>query len=1404
MKKRILSALLALVMVLALLPATAFAVNYTAETTPQTSPVTGMENGKSTLQYYKLTQLNYGYGITEPGWYWLDNKSDQQNQKYWNIGCGVVAGNVWYQSAMDAINAGRYNFTLLNGGSVTDWGAAASVTLQVDLNGYSLTVPAWEARVTNITLTDPNLSDHPGRTSSFGGITKNDGTKPFTLKATNVGSVGSISLTGNRNTVLLDNSALTGNVTLDGTTAATNGTTYTGQSFTMRNGASITGTVAITGDNNTIQLSNATVSSTFTVNASGGTVQISDNCTIGAITVGPHANQAVNTTLPIVNVSGSTVNSLARNAAIGTSAGINNSNLNTFTVNSSNIPGGITTEYGTVSVTSSTVGGAVTVKAGSLTLNGATLTGALTLGGASSDEVNLTITGTNNTIGATINKVGSINKNNRFNPPADPTNGNTWGAITDTTNEAISKITGGTFLGPVPSNWLVVSGNEARAFELSVGGKYTYHSQAQLGDILTTQNLNAGNVITYIPARLTGLSQTITFVNGSEKLGEVKGNGYVPIVAPSQVAGRGTPSWYYNKTSYDAGSTLTTGTEAAVQIDAQLTSSEITKLTDVNVRSSNLKDSLRAALTQSGDGGTISLSGGVSTSGSTAIEMDLTTDMVLKDQGGTVVLRGIKVVYNSTSGVVTFSADNATNANYSKYGVTFEATSSGLTILRLSNGKKYSLTNGGINVIQSSLKIACVDEAPGANTGNSIIATVNIGSLGQAGQKALAAKIQGTDDGATPGVFNWYNTGNESPAMIQALNAEAAKITSTQISQWINQAQQAAWRTRYTGSATAAQLALTGYDEVWLVPYLAMTVTQQNDGGTMTATLTPSFRVEVRQSAAGAATAATNKFTNPFTNLNRTNPTQYPFVDRFVAQQGRSLGTLTGDVGTIYVRFGSNLSSLYANTYMHQDGTYVYPASATGTWIIRNAGSNGLGSVVINKTPATVEMQPGTWTTTWLYYDNLQAAVDQTVKQAAGNEDEIILKQSYAGSTTINVTGEARTFMVKTEGNHTLTAANNNFTVSPTGTGKDWTVQLTKDVLSGGSVAITVQTVTNGSASVSTNRAKAGDTVTVTTTPNGNYSTLGVSAVGNNNTSISVSGSGNSWSFKVPENVTSITVTPSFGVAGQASISVNNVGNGSATVANGASVVTQGSTVTVYTVPKTGYRATGVSVTFSNGTTVNATNTGTNTWTFTVPAGATAVTVTPSFTMDSGLPFTDVPANNFYLDYVKFVYKHGMMEGFGNKYTFNGNGNVTRAQLVLILYRLSGSPAISSYANFKDVPANAWYSQAVAWASANKIVDGRPGNVFDPGTAVTRQEFATILYRYNSFRGLGAGNKSNLSQFTDRGYVQSYALEAMQWAVGNGIIGGTTNTTLSPNGTAIRFQAAAMLTRYCQTFLKMS
>lgn len=661
---------------------------------------------------------------------------------------------------------------------------------------------------------------------------------------------------------------------------------------------------------------------------------------------------------------------------------------------------------------------------------------------------------------------------------------------------------------------------------------------------------------------------------------------------------------------------------------------------------------------------------------------------------------------------------------------------------------------------------------------------------GDAATKQYVANlIQGTLDGDTAASFDW----SRSTAVKQAVNAVQAGITSSQVQNWRDQAQRKAWQNHYSGSPTKDQYTTdsvsAGYTQVWLVPYLNVTASKYNKNGTLTAALSVYYRVEVRDTNGGKP---------------------------IEVQAGRALGTLGEEFDTgVVVKFGNELNSQINlnrnNAYMRQDDTYVYQNSSDG-FTISHSGRTGLGTIVIDQTAPLVmlERSSGATNTTHVgkgqtaYYTTLQAAVNDTQPQPKYHEDRITVLNGYKASDSIDVTGLARTFYIKAEGNTTLTRASNNFTMTPDTTGSLWTVQLAKETATG-TVAIYVTDVANGNASASIVRAKAGDTVTITTNPNSGYYTLGVSAVGSNNTSIAVSGSGNSWSFKVPDNVVSVTVTPNFGVGGgQVSINVNNATNGSATVSSGTNNVTQGSTITVYTVPRAGYRATGVSVYFNNGTSVNATNTGTNTWVFTVPAGATTATVTPSFTVETGLPFTDVGSNDFYLQYVNFVYKHGMMEGFGNKYTFNGNGNVTRAQIVLILYRLSGSPSVSGVTKFSDVPANQWYSAAVAWASNNNIVNGRSNSIFDPGTAVTRQELAAILYRYNNYRGLSNGNLSNLSQFTDRGYVQSYAKEAMQWAVGNGIISGTTNTTLSPNGTAIRYQAAAMLTRYCQNFLKMS
>ena len=100
-------------------------------------------------------------------------------------------------------------------------------------------------------------------------------------------------------------------------------------------------------------------------------------------------------------------------------------------------------------------------------------------------------------------------------------------------------------------------------------------------------------------------------------------------------------------------------------------------------------------------------------------------------------------------------------------------------------------------------------------------------------------------------------------------------------------------------------------------------------------------------------------------------------------------------------------------------------------------------------------------------------------------------------------------------------------------------------------------------------------------------------------------------------------------------------------------------------------------------------------------------------------------------------------------------------------------------------------------------MNGRNSTTFAPNDAITRQELAAILYRYTSFRGLTNNKLTSLSGYTDQGQVDDYASIPMQWCVGNGIINGTSNTTLTPRGTAQRYQAAIMLMRYCQSFLGM-
>ena len=185
-------------------------------------------------------------------------------------------------------------------------------------------------------------------------------------------------------------------------------------------------------------------------------------------------------------------------------------------------------------------------------------------------------------------------------------------------------------------------------------------------------------------------------------------------------------------------------------------------------------------------------------------------------------------------------------------------------------------------------------------------------------------------------------------------------------------------------------------------------------------------------------------------------------------------------------------------------------------------------------------------------------------------------------------------------------------------------------------------------------------------------------------------------------------------------------------------------------------------------------------------------------TLSTTLPFTDVKNTDWCFSEVARVYADGIMGGTSNT-TFSPAGTLTRGQVVAMLYRMAGSPAVTANTTgFSDVDNGAYYADAVKWASGKEIVGGYADGTFAPNRAITREQLAAILYRYAKANGadISVGEDTNLLSYKDFQSVGQYAVPALQWAVGSGLIGGTTNAMLSPKGTATRAQAAVILVRF--------
>ncbi|MFR7447203.1 MAG: leucine-rich repeat protein [Evtepia gabavorous] len=264
-------------------------------------------------------------------------------------------------------------------------------------------------------------------------------------------------------------------------------------------------------------------------------------------------------------------------------------------------------------------------------------------------------------------------------------------------------------------------------------------------------------------------------------------------------------------------------------------------------------------------------------------------------------------------------------------------------------------------------------------------------------------------------------------------------------------------------------------------------------------------------------------------------------------------------------------------------------------------------------------------------------------------------------------------------------------------------------------------------------------------------------------------------------------------------VSVEDADNG--TIKVSPTRASKGSTVTINVTPDEGYELDKLVVTDKNGDTVKLTDKGSGTYTFKMPASKVTVeaTFTQIATEPETLPFTDVKTGDWFYEAVQYVYDKGMMTGVSAD-RFAPASTTTRGMIVTILYRLENEPAVSGGSAFTDVESGAWYADAVAWAAANDIVNGTSATTFAPNSPITREQMATMLYRFAQYKGMDVVTlQEHLTGYPDGDQVSDYAIPAMNWAVGQGLIAGMENGTLVPQGSATRAQVATILMRFCES-----
>ena len=306
--------------------------------------------------------------------------------------------------------------------------------------------------------------------------------------------------------------------------------------------------------------------------------------------------------------------------------------------------------------------------------------------------------------------------------------------------------------------------------------------------------------------------------------------------------------------------------------------------------------------------------------------------------------------------------------------------------------------------------------------------------------------------------------------------------------------------------------------------------------------------------------------------------------------------------------------------------------------------------------------------------------------------------------------------------------------------------------------------------------------------------------VAGSNTTVKVTGESSPYTYEFTYTKPSSSGSSGGSSSGKTTYKVTTSAVNNGGVNASPSSAEKGATITITLSPDKGYKLDKLTVTDGSGKTVSTVKKSDTVYTFTMPASAVKVgvsyvkaTETPSETK-----FNDVSANDWFASAVDYVTGKGMMNGTADN-TFSPKANTTRGMVVTVLYRLENQPSTSA-ASFTDVASGAYYANAVAWANANGIVSGYGSGKFGPNDKVTREQLAAILYRYAQYKkyDVSVGEDTNILSYDDAQSISSYAIPAIQWACGAGVVTGKSGSKLDPKGNATRAEVAAMLMRFCE------